>query len=293
MTSSAHFAADKTSLVDRLQTTRERFAEDLRHRANLRSAALIRAFAEVERERFLGPGPWQIYNPFGAYYWTTPDADPRHIYHDVLVALDAARQLNNGQPSGLAFLIEAMELNPDDHVVHLGCGTGYYTAIMAHVVGEAGRVTAVELDGNLANRASENLSALRQVAVISADASQYQFNPADAVLVNAGATNPMPTWLDNLCPAGRLLVPLTATGWAGRVLKITRRERWFAARFIMGINIFNCEGARDSQEEDRLGERFRTSDASQVRSLRRETHEVEGSCWFHADGLCLSSNEPS
>jgi protein-L-isoaspartate(D-aspartate) O-methyltransferase len=71
----------------------------------------------------------------------------------VLVALDAARQLNNGQPSGLAFLIEAMELNPDDHVVHLGCGTGYYTAIMAHVVGEAGRVTAVELDGNLANRA--------------------------------------------------------------------------------------------------------------------------------------------
>jgi protein-L-isoaspartate(D-aspartate) O-methyltransferase len=292
MTSSAHFAADKSSLMDRLQTTCERFAEDLRYRANLRSAAVIRAFAEVERERFLGLGPWQIYNPFGAYYWTTPDADPRHIYHDVFVGLDPARQLNNGQPSGLAFLIEALELESGRHVVHLGCGTGYYAAVLAHVVGETGRVTAVELDRDLANRATENLSALKQVTVISADASRYQFDPADAVLVNAGATHPVAIWLDNLRPAGNLLVPLTATGWAGKVLKIERRERSFAARFIMGINIFNCEGARDPQEEERLGERFRTSDASQVRSLRRETHEVEASCWFHADGLCLSSSEP-
>jgi protein-L-isoaspartate(D-aspartate) O-methyltransferase len=180
--------------VDDLQIIRERFAEDLRYKAKLHSNALIRAFAEVERERFLGPGPWQIYNVFGAYYWPTPDADPRHIYHDVLVAIDPERLLNNGQPRGLAFLIEALELQPGAHVVHLGCGPGYYTAILAHVVGEGGRVIAVELDANLANKAAENLRALKQVKVVAADAFRYHVDEADAILINAGATRLTPMW---------------------------------------------------------------------------------------------------
>lgn len=163
---------------------------------------------------------------------------------------------------------------------------------MAHVVGETGHVTAIELNANLAHRAAENLRMLKQVSVVSGDASKYQFEPADAILVNAGATHPMPNWLDNLRPGGRLLVSLTAASWAGRVLKVTRRERNFGARFIMPISIFNCEGARDPEEERRLGDSFRRDDAGRVRSLRIETHKIEGSCWFHSDRFCLSSNEP-
>jgi protein-L-isoaspartate(D-aspartate) O-methyltransferase len=109
--------------MDELRAARQLYAEDLRYRAGLHSTPLVRAFAEVERERFLDPGPCQIYNGFGAYYWTTPDADPRPLYHDVLIGIEPNRLLNNGQPSGLAFLIEALELKPDDHVVHIGCGT--------------------------------------------------------------------------------------------------------------------------------------------------------------------------
>src|SRR5271156_6403146 len=112
--------------MDELQLVRERYVEELRYKAHLRSDAVIRAFAEVERERFLGPGPWQIMN-FDGSYWGTPDANPRHIYHDVLVAIHPDRKLNNGQPSALAHLIEALELQRGAHVVHLGCGTGYYT----------------------------------------------------------------------------------------------------------------------------------------------------------------------
>jgi protein-L-isoaspartate(D-aspartate) O-methyltransferase len=274
--------------MDELQAARERYAEDLRYRADLRSPALIRAFAEVERERFLGPGPWRIYNTFGSYYWTTPDADPRHLYHDVLVAIDEGRLLNNGLPSCLAFLIEALELEPGAHMAHLGCGTGYYTAIMAHVVGEAGRATAVELDEQLASRARENLGPLKQVTVIAADATQYQSGPSDAILVNAGATRLKPVWLDNLRPGGRLLVPLTGAGAAGAVLKVTRCEPNFAARFIMGINIFNCEGARNPEEEKLLRDKFIAGGAKEVRSVRIEPHQIESSCWFHTENFCLS-----
>jgi len=77
-------------------------------------------------------------------YWTTPDADPQHLYHDVLVAIDEMRLLNNGQPSFLVFLIEALARQDGDHVVHVGCGTGYYSAILAELVGLKGHVTALE-----------------------------------------------------------------------------------------------------------------------------------------------------
>jgi protein-L-isoaspartate(D-aspartate) O-methyltransferase len=120
-----------------LQKARERFGEKLRSRANLHSDAVIRAFEQVGREHFLGPGPWRIMNLDGSYWWT-PDANPRHIYDDVLVAIDADRKLNNGQPSGLACVIEALALQQVGHVVHLVCRTGYYTAIMSHLVGEYG-----------------------------------------------------------------------------------------------------------------------------------------------------------
>jgi protein-L-isoaspartate(D-aspartate) O-methyltransferase len=81
-----------------LQALREYYAEELRAVANLQSEALVRAFAKVPREHFLGPGPWQVKSPGFEGYWTTKDADPKQLYHNVLVAIDPSRQLNNGQP---------------------------------------------------------------------------------------------------------------------------------------------------------------------------------------------------
>jgi protein-L-isoaspartate(D-aspartate) O-methyltransferase len=105
-----------------LDTRRQFYAEELRAVANLQSGALVKAFAKVPREHFLGPGPWQILNPSFDSYRTTPDADPKHLYHNVLIAIDAGRQLNNGQPSGLALWFDALDLQEGNRVVHVGCG---------------------------------------------------------------------------------------------------------------------------------------------------------------------------
>jgi protein-L-isoaspartate O-methyltransferase len=63
---------------------------------------------------------------------TETGSDPRAVYHDVLIALDEARGINNGQPSLWASLFDELDITAGDDVVHLGCGTGYYTAI-AHL----------------------------------------------------------------------------------------------------------------------------------------------------------------
>jgi protein-L-isoaspartate(D-aspartate) O-methyltransferase len=90
--------------VSELDAVRQIYAEEIRAVSNVRSRAVMQAFATVPRERFIGPGPWQIFAPVppGCFpYRTTDHADPRHLYHNMLVAIAAARRLNNRQPSFL------------------------------------------------------------------------------------------------------------------------------------------------------------------------------------------------
>jgi protein-L-isoaspartate(D-aspartate) O-methyltransferase len=152
--------------MSELDEIRHYYAEELRAVANLQSEALVQAFAKVPREHFLGPGPWQVFSPYSEADWATKDADPEQLYHNLLVVIDAERKLNNGHPSFLASLIEQLELMEGDRVVHVGCRPGYYTAVMAEVVGSRGEVTAIEIDSQLAVRARANLSYLSHVEVI-------------------------------------------------------------------------------------------------------------------------------
>ena len=57
-------------------------------------------------------------------------------------------------PSYHAPLIASAGIREGEHVVHVGAGTGYYTAIMAHLTGRGGRVTAIEFDPALARRSA-------------------------------------------------------------------------------------------------------------------------------------------
>ena len=179
-----------------LEEAREHYAEEVRVVAGVRSSATTSAFASVAREHYLGPGPWEIPWPpqrFGdawEYRWTS-DADPRHLCHNVLVAIDRKRELHNGLPSFLAFKIDAADVATGERVVHVGCGVGYYTAIFAELVGLDGQVLGVEIDLELAERSRRNLAHLAQVEVVAGDGVSIDLGgPADVIFVNAGATHP-------------------------------------------------------------------------------------------------------
>ena len=77
---------------------------------------------------------------------------------------------------------------PGEHVVHVGAGVGYYTAILAELVGATGRVTALEFDGELAARATANFAQTPHVRVVHGDGTRIVFEPVDVIYVNAVAT---------------------------------------------------------------------------------------------------------
>jgi protein-L-isoaspartate(D-aspartate) O-methyltransferase len=60
--------------------------------------------------------------------------------------------------------------------VHIGAGTGYYSAILAELVGTPGRITAIEHDAALAALATRNLAARRNVEVLQADGTVGDFD---------------------------------------------------------------------------------------------------------------------
>jgi protein-L-isoaspartate(D-aspartate) O-methyltransferase len=277
-----------------LNDIRRYFAEEIRAVADIRSEALVDAFAKVPREHFLGPGPWQIMSDRGKDYRITEDADPRRLYHNILVAIDPGRHLNNGQPSYLAFCIDSLDLAEGDRVLHVGCGVGYYTAIMAEVVGTSGHIIGVEIDADLASRARENLDYLRQVKVAHGDGWKYEPGPCDAIFINAGVTHPSDVWLDSLLPGGRLILYLTVAfddGGSGRgfMLKVKREDQGYTANFLSGVSVFHCIGSRDEEANQRLREAFMRGVWESVQSLRRDDHESSDTCWLHGDGFCLST----
>ncbi|HBZ70074.1 MAG TPA: hypothetical protein DEP35_10195, partial [Deltaproteobacteria bacterium] len=48
--------------------------------------------------------------------------------------------LNNGHPTTLARFLDFLAIRAGDRVLHVGCGVGYYTAIIAEIVGPYGHV---------------------------------------------------------------------------------------------------------------------------------------------------------
>jgi protein-L-isoaspartate(D-aspartate) O-methyltransferase len=225
-------------------------------------------------------------------YAETPSNDPAFLYHNLLVAIDRERALNNGEPWFLARMIDALAVKTGERVVHIGTGTGYYTGILAELAGTEGKVIGVEIDSELAARARDNLSRYPQVEVTTASGTELRTENIDALFVNAGATHPLDCWLDALAPAGRLLLPLTARCRMGVVMKVTRSVSGFAACFVSQTGIFDCAGARDDRAGKRLADALDRGTWADVRSLRRDRHRRGPSCWLHGRGWCFSADPP-
>jgi protein-L-isoaspartate(D-aspartate) O-methyltransferase len=231
-----------------LEIVRRSYAKRVMFAAGVHDRRVEAGFASVSREHFLGRGPWSILR-WNSGYVPTPSRNPVYIYDDVLIGTVPERGLNNGQPSLHALLVASAAPRCGEHAVRVGAGLGYYTAILAHLVGRRGRVTAIEYDPALATKLAANFKGKPNVRCIQGDGTRVEFDIADVIYVNAGATRPADIWLDRLANGGRLILPLTTTqgfmGAAavpierrGAVFRIERRGEDFWRRESLELAFF-------------------------------------------------------
>ena len=275
--------------AQRIQAHRASYADQIMALAGIApgiglGSEIAAAFASIPREKFVGPPPWKTPS-FSGYIQAASD-DPAVLYQDVLFPLGAGRGLNNGQPSLHARGLAALEPRKGEHVIHVGAGTGYYTAML---VGEAGRVDAYEIEPELARRAGANLAEFPQVAVHCRSGAEAPLPGCDVLYVNAAAAEPLAVWLDALHPEGRLLFPLAPEDGAGEMLLVTRRaDGTYPARFLCGVQFVACAGAQDAQAARTLAAALRRGYGSQVRRLHRND-QPDDSCWCAGHGWWLST----
>jgi len=274
--------------MDRVAEVRKFFARLITANCGIAAgSALEAAFAATPREQFVGPPPWKIFTPAG--YIEANSSDTGLLYQDVVVSLGVVAPLNNGQPTLHAYCINTLDLKPGQRVLHIGAGTGYYTTILAMLVGESGSVMAYEIEPSLAARAGRNLAALPQVQLLARTGAEGPLPESDAIYVNAGTTEPLAAWLDALRPSGRLLFPLTPSAGMGGMLLVTKLDDGsYSARFLMQVQFVPCVGARNEATAERLTKAFRGRRA-EVKTLHRNDVRDE-SCWCWGDRWWLSSH---
>jgi protein-L-isoaspartate(D-aspartate) O-methyltransferase len=242
-----------------LESVRAAYAREMMEASGSDDPRLEQAFAEVPREDFVGPGPWRIMGLksalAGDQYVETPSADPAHLYRNALIALDAEKGINNGEPSLHAAWIGAVAPNPGETVSHVGAGTGYYSAILSRLVLPGGKVHAFEIEPELAGRARSNLASCPDVIVIEGNAVTLPLPASDIIYVNAGVVAPPASWLQALKLGGRLIFPWRPSEEIALSVLVTRRGAGFEAKPLMPSWFIPCIGAAFAGAKAKLPDR--------------------------------------
>jgi protein-L-isoaspartate(D-aspartate) O-methyltransferase len=180
------------------EALRAALVETLRSKGQARTPAVIDAFASVPRHLFV------------------PDVSVEDAYQNRVIPtkrLDSGEVVSSSsQPEIMATMLEQLDVRPGHRVLEIGAGTGYNAALLAHLVGPAGSVTAVDIDDDIVAAARAHLAAagVGGVRVVCADgwAGVPDHAPYDRIMLTVGAHDIAPAWRAQLAPDGRLVLPL-------------------------------------------------------------------------------------
>ena len=189
----------------------------------VRDRRLLVAMRGIPRTDFVPPGMVR-----GAYV----DA-PVPIPHDQVTT----------QPSLVAKMVEALELEGGENVLEVGTGYGYQTAILARL---GGFVWSIERWADLAEAAKRNLErhGIENVQVVVADGSEGlpEHAPFDAVLVSAAFPRVPEPLVEQLALGGSLVQPL-GTGGNEEVVLFSKGDRGLLPRrTITGARFVRLRG---------------------------------------------------
>ncbi|MER7363252.1 methyltransferase, FxLD system [Nonomuraea wenchangensis] len=215
---------------------RNAMVDEFTDSGHLRTPAIIDAFREVERHRFI------------------PDADIEAAYANDAVSIkydpDGEMISCISAPSVVATQLEQLDAQPDHKVLEAGAATGYNAALLARLVAPGGHVWTVDVDTDLVNTASKHLEAagVTNATVLLADgaAGLPEHAPFDRIQFTVGAGDIPVTVLEQLAPGGRVVIPMRIRGSISRSFAFERDgDTWKAVSCEMATFVPMRKGICD------------------------------------------------
>jgi protein-L-isoaspartate(D-aspartate) O-methyltransferase len=144
-----------------------------------------------------------------------PDANLESVYQDVSFVTKKVGEIpvsSSSEPGIMAIMLEQLGLERGHQVLEIGAGSGYNAALMAHIVGEGGRVVTMDVDEDIVGNARQHLieAGFEDVEVVCGDGG-FGFPdaaPYDRIILTVASTGVLPRWVEQLKPNGRMVLPL-------------------------------------------------------------------------------------
>lgn len=174
---------------------KEELLEELIKDGYLKTASIIEAFKKIDRVKFV------------------PAGEEPHAYENRPLPLPEGQTIS--QPLTVAFLLELLEPKRGEKILDVGAGSGWQTALLAELVGEAGKVISVERVKQLQEFAAANLTKFGfiekgTVRVVHGDASQGYAPeaPYDKIVAAAAAPAIPEEWKTQVKVGGKIVAPV-------------------------------------------------------------------------------------
>ena len=185
----------------------------------LKTPKIIEAFLNVHRRDFLPPELKDDYE------------------ENIPLPINYGQTIS--QPLTVAFMLELLDPKEGDKVLDIGSGSAWTTALLAYIVGEQGKVCAIERIPQLKDFGENNLKKynFKNIELFCGDGSKglSEFAPYDGIQVAAAAENGIPRPLrDQLKIGGRLVIPV-GQGLQEMVLVVKKEEDDFEDKRFPGF----------------------------------------------------------
>jgi protein-L-isoaspartate(D-aspartate) O-methyltransferase len=213
---------------------RERMVDRQIAARGLKDPSLLAAFRAVPREEFINPS-------YAGY-----------AYQDSPLPIESGQTIS--QPYIVALTIDAAEIGEGDEVLEVGAGSGYAAAVIGQI---AAKVTAVERHPELVMLAQNRMERLGydNVRIVEGDGTLGwpEEAPFDAIVAAASGSHVPKSWLAQLKPGGRIVMPLGDPGSAQSLVKVIKREDGTLEQEDLGgvrfVPLIGREGFLDSGSE--------------------------------------------
>lgn len=177
-----------------------KLVNDLIKDGYLKTDAIINAFADIHRMQFV------------------PDDLEREAEANIPLPIGHGQTIS--QPLTVAIMLELLSPKAGDNVLDVGSGSGWTTALLAHIVGSGGKVTALERIPELCESGREHAdkfsfvrSGIAEFYNTDGNEGYPQHAPYDCILVSAAA-NEIPAALKTqLKVGGRMVIPVHNDIW--------------------------------------------------------------------------------